>query len=710
MTDKPTLTDWQALADKEAKGADLTWRTPERIAVKPLYTALDATDPGLPGFAPYTRGVKATMYAGRPWTIRQYAGFSTAEDSNAFYRRNLAAGQKGLSVAFDLATHRGYDSDHPRVVGDVGKAGVAIDTLDDMKILFDGIPLDRMSVSMTMNGAVLPCLAFYIVAAEEQGVAQDQLSGTIQNDILKEFMVRNTYIYPPEPSMRIVADIIAYTSRHMPRFNSISISGYHMHEAGATAVQELAFTLADGMAYVRAALDRGLDIDAFAGRLSFFFGIGMNFFMEVAKLRAARTLWSKIIAGFGGNARSQMLRTHCQTSGVSLTEQDPYNNVVRTTIEAMAATFGGTQSLHTNSLDEAVALPTDFSARIARNTQLILQEETGMTHVVDPLGGSYYVEALTKELADKAWALIEEIEARGGMTHAVGQGFPKEQIERAAAARQARIDRGEDVIVGVNKYRLEDEDEIDILDIDNAKVRADQIRRIERVKNERDAGKAAAALEALQKGAGGDANLLALCVEAARARCTLGEMSAAMEAAFGRHAVGVTPITGVYGPAHKDDAGWHRAVEGITAVGQRMGRKPRILVAKMGQDGHDRGANVVASAFADMGFEVISGPLFQTPAEARDLALDEQVDVVGASSLAAGHKTLIPELIALLKEAGRADIKVVAGGVIPAQDYEFLREAGVQAIFGPGTNLVEAAGEVLKLLGHNLPPIEEAAE
>ncbi|TPG40997.1 methylmalonyl-CoA mutase [Sphingomonas koreensis] len=769
MTDKPTLTDWQKLASKESKGADLTWHTPEGIAVKPLYTADDAPDSGLPGIAPFTRGVKATMYAGRPWTIRQYAGFSTAEESNAFYRRNLAAGQKGLSVAFDLATHRGYDSDHPRVTGDVGKAGVAIDTIDDMKILFDGIPLDKMSVSMTMNGAVLPCLAFYIVAAEEQGVSQDQLSGTIQNDILKEFMVRNTYIYPPEPSMRIVADIIAYTSEHMPRFNSISISGYHMHEAGATAVQELAFTLADGMAYVRAALDRGLEVDAFAGRLSFFFGIGMNFFMEVAKLRAARTLWSRIMAGFGANERSQTLRTHCQTSGVSLTEQDPYNNVVRTTIEAMAATFGGTQSLHTNSLDEAVALPTDFSARIARNTQLILQEETGMTHVVDPLGGSYYVEALTKDLADKAWALIEQVEGQGGMIHAVENGFPKEQIERAAAARQARVDRGEDVIVGVNKYRLKDEDEMDILDIDNAKVRADQIRRIERVKAERDPAKAAAALEALRRGAlnpplqgegdqpqagggvsplttgntppsslrdatasgrsgsqpdldsagrcppdapsrgGSETNLLALCVEAARARCTLGEMSAAMEAAFGRHAVGVTPITGVYGPAHHEDAGWDRAVDGIKSVESRMGRKPRILVAKMGQDGHDRGANVVASAFADMGFEVISGPLFQTPAEARDLALEKDVDVIGASSLAAGHKTLIPELIALLRESGRADIKVVAGGVIPAQDYEFLRKAGVQAIFGPGTNLVDAAGEVLKLLGHNLPPIEEAA-
>jgi methylmalonyl-CoA mutase len=710
VTEKPDLEAWAKLAAKEVKDADLTWHTPEGIAVKPLYTATDAPDPGLPGFAPFTRGVKASMYAGRPWTIRQYAGFSTAEESNAFYRRNLAAGQKGLSIAFDLATHRGYDSDHPRVTGDVGKAGVAIDTLADMQILFDGIPLDEMSVSMTMNGAVLPCLAFYIIAAEEQGVRQDQLTGTIQNDILKEFMVRNTYIYPPEPSMRIVADIIAYTAEHMPRFNSISISGYHMHEAGATAVQELAFTLADGMAYVRAAIDRGLDIDAFAGRLSFFFGIGMNFFMEVAKLRAARTLWSRIIAGFGGSPRSQMLRTHCQTSGVSLTEQDPYNNVVRTTIEAMAATFGGTQSLHTNSLDEAVALPTDFSARIARNTQLILQEETGMTHVVDPLGGSYYVEALTQELADKAWALIEEVEAAGGMIHAVEKGMPKKHIERAAAARQARVDRGEDVIVGVNKYRLAEETPIDILDIDNARVRADQIRRIEKTRGERDPVKAEEALGDLRRGAAGGENLLALCVEAARARCTLGEMSAAMEAAFGRHGVAVTPIKGVYGPAHAEDAGWLRAEEGVAAFERRLGRKPRVLVAKMGQDGHDRGANVVASAFADLGFDVISGPLFQTPAETAQLAIEREADVVGASSLAAGHKTLIPELIQRLADAGRADIKVVAGGVIPPQDYAFLREAGVQAIFGPGTNLVDAAGEVLKLLGHNLPPLGEAAE
>jgi methylmalonyl-CoA mutase len=579
-----------------------------------------------------------------------------------------------------------------------------------MQILFDGIPLDQMSVSMTMNGAVLPCLAFYIVAAEEQGVRQDQLTGTIQNDILKEFMVRNTYIYPPEPSMRIVADIIAYTAQHMPRFNSISISGYHMHEAGATAVQELAFTLADGMAYVRAAMARGLSIDDFAGRLSFFFGIGMNFFMEVAKLRAARMLWSRIIAGFGGSPRSQMLRTHCQTSGVSLTEQDPYNNVIRTTIEAMAATFGGTQSLHTNSLDEAVALPTDFSARIARNTQLILQEETGMTHVVDPLGGSYYVEALTNELADKAWALIEQVEALGGMTHAVESGMPKEHIERAAAARQARVDRGEDVIVGVNKYLNPNDAPIDILDIDNARVRADQIKRIAKTRAERDAAKAEEALGNLRRGAMASENLLALCVEAARARCTLGEMSAAMEVAFGRHAVGVTPIKGVYGPAHAQDAGWLRAEEGVAAFERRQGRKPRVLVAKMGQDGHDRGANVVASAFADLGFDVVSGPLFQTPAETCALAIERQVDVVGASSLAAGHKTLIPELVAALKEAGRADIKVVAGGVIPPQDYEFLRAHGVQAIFGPGTNLVSAASEVLKLLGHNLPPIEEAAE
>ena len=709
---KPTLADWQALAAKEVKGADLTWHTPEGIAVKPLYTAEDVRDdPGMPGFAPFTRGVRASMYAGRAWTIRQYAGFSTAEASNAFYRRNLAAGQKGLSVAFDLATHRGYDSDHPRVTGDVGKAGVAIDTIDDMKILFDGIPLDKMSVSMTMNGAVIPILAFFIVAGEEQGVPQALLDGTIQNDILKEFMVRNTYIYPPEPSMRIISDIIAYTSANMPKFNSISISGYHMQEAGATQLQELAFTIADGREYAKAAMAAGMDIDAFAGRLSFFFAIGMNFFMEVAKLRAARTLWYRVMTELGAkDERSKMLRTHCQTSGVSLTEQDPYNNVVRTTVEALAAALGGTQSLHTNALDEAIALPTDFSARIARNTQIVLQEETGITKVVDPLGGSYYVEALTSELVDKAWEIIQRVDAEGGMASAVAAGWPKSMIEEAAAARQARVDKGEDVIVGVNKYRLAEEDAIDILDVDNVAVRAGQIARIERVKAARDDAKCQAALAALTTGAAGGENLLALAVECARQRATLGEMSGAMEAVFGRYGVEVTPITGVYGPAHEFDVGWARAIDGVGSVSARMGRKPRMLVVKMGQDGHDRGANVVASAFADLGFEVISSPLFQTPAEARDLAIAKDVDVVGASSLAAGHKTLIPELIQLLRDAGRPDIKVVAGGVIPAQDYDFLRNAGVQAIFGPGTNLVNAAAEVLKLLGHNLPPIEEAAE
>ena len=711
MTDTPTYDDWKARADKEVKGRDLTRETPEGITVKPLYTSADAIDPGLPGFEPYTRGPYASMYTGRPWTIRQYAGFSTAEESNAFYRRNLAAGQKGLSVAFDLATHRGYDSDHPRVTGDVGKAGVAIDTLADMKILFDQIPLDQMSVSMTMNGAVLPVLAFYIVAAEEQGVDQKLLSGTIQNDILKEFMVRNTYIYPPEPSMRIVADIIGYTAEHMPRFNSISISGYHMHEAGATAVQELAYTLADGMEYVRAAMAKGLPVDSFAPRLSFFWGIGMNFFMEVAKLRAARKLWHDIMDDFGAtNPKSKMLRTHCQTSGVSLTEQDPYNNVVRTTIEAMAATLGGTQSLHTNSFDEAVALPTDRSARIARNTQLILQEESGITDVADPLGGSYYVESLTQALVDKAKELIDEVEAAGGMTKAVAEGLPKRHIEEAAAGKAAAVDRGEQVIVGVNKYRLPEEDEMDILDIDNARVRRDQIKRIEQTRSERDDAAATAALDALRSGAGGDANLLALCVEAARARCTLGEMSSAMEDVFGRFDTVPKPVSGVYGGAYAEDPKWLRAGAGVDAVERRLGRKPRMMVAKMGQDGHDRGANLVASAFADLGFEIVSGPLFQTPGEAADWAVEKDVDIVGASSLAAGHKTLIPELIGKLAEAGRSDIKVIAGGVIPAQDYEALRAAGVQAIFGPGTNLVEAAGEVLQLLGHNLPPLEEAAE
>ena len=711
MTDKPTIKDWQELADKEVKGRDLTWHTPEGIAVKPLYTAEDAGDPGLPGFGPFTRGVKASMYAGRPWTIRQYAGFSTAEESNAFYRRNLAAGQKGLSVAFDLATHRGYDSDHPRVVGDVGKAGVAIDSIEDMKILFDQIPLDEMSVSMTMNGAVIPCLAFYIIAAEEQGVSQDKLSGTIQNDILKEFMVRNTYIYPPAPSMRIISDIIAYTSENMPKFNSISISGYHMHEAGATAVQELAFTIADGREYAKQAMATGLDIDAFAGRLSFFFGIGMNFFMEVAKLRAARTLWYRVMDELGAKEeRSKTLRTHCQTSGVSLTEQDPYNNVIRTTIEAMAATLGGTQSLHTNALDEAIALPTDFSARIARNTQIVLQEEAGITKVVDPLGGSYYVEALTDELVEKAWEIIEKVDAEGGMAKAVADGWPKAMIEEAAAGRQAAVDKGDAVIVGVNKYRREAEDPMETLDIDNAKVRQGQIARLEKMRAERDEAACQEALKALTEGAKGGGNVLALAVDAARQRASLGEISDAMEAVFGRYETRPTPVKGIYGAAYEGDARYAMVIEGVDAVSQRLGHKPKILVAKMGQDGHDRGANVVSSAFTDMGFDVISGPLFQTPKETAELALSEGVDAVGASSLAAGHKTLIPELINLLKESGRSDIKVFAGGVIPAKDYEFLRKSGVVGIYGPGSNIVECAADILRLLGHNMPPEEEAAE
>ncbi|WP_107045489.1 methylmalonyl-CoA mutase [Sphingomonas sp. STIS6.2] len=708
MTDKPnpTLAEWEAAAAKEVKGADLTWATPEGIDVKPLYTADDVTaDPGLPGFAPFTRGVRASMYAGRPWTIRQYAGFSTAEASNAFYRRNLAAGQKGLSVAFDLATHRGYDSDHPRVTGDVGKAGVAIDSVEDMKILFDGIPLDKMSVSMTMNGAVIPILAFFIVAGEEQGVPRALLDGTIQNDILKEFMVRNTYIYPPEPSMRIISDIFGYTSREMPKFNSISISGYHMQEAGATQLHELAFTIADGMEYVKYGVASGLDIDKFAGRLSFFFAIGMNFFMEIAKLRAARVLWHRAMTELGAqDERSKMLRTHCQTSGVSLTEQDPYNNVMRTTIEAMAAMLGGTQSLHTNALDEAIALPTDFSARIARNTQIVLQEETGMTKVVDPLGGSYYVESLTQSLVDGAWTLIERIQAEGGMAKAVAAGWPKAMIEEAAAGRQARVDRGEDVIVGVNKYRLAEQDAIEILDVDNVAVRAGQVERIARVKATRDEEACRAALDALREGAKGSENLLALAVECARARATLGEISSAMEDVFGRYGTQPTPVSGVYGGAYEDDARWTRLTDGVAATERRLGRKPRMLVAKMGQDGHDRGANLVSSMFGDLGFEIVPGALFQTPAEVAALALAKDVDVVGASSLAAGHKTLIPELIGHLREAGRADIKVIAGGVIPAQDYQALRDAGVQAIFGPGTNLIQAAEDVLKLLGHNMGP------
>ena len=719
--------EWQAKAAKEVKGRDLTWQTPEGIAVQPLYTAADVpdADTGLPGFEPFTRGPYASMYAGRPWTIRQYAGFSTAEESNAFYRRNLAAGQKGLSVAFDLATHRGYDSDHPRVTGDVGMAGVAIDTVEDMKILFDGIPLDQMSVSMTMNGAVIPVMAFYIVAGEEQGVPPAQLSGTIQNDILKEFMVRNTYIYPPEPSMRIVSDIIAYCSENMPRFNSISISGYHMLEAGATAVEELAFTIADGKEYVRRAVEAGLHVDDFAPRLSFFFGIGMNFFMEVAKLRAARLLWCEAMEELGAqNPKSKMLRTHCQTSGVSLQEQDPYNNVIRTTVEAMAAVLGGTQSLHTNALDEALALPTDFSARIARNTQLVLQEETGITHVADPLGGSYYVEALTSELADKARALIREVDDMGGMTAAVASGMPKRMIEEAAAAKQARVDKGDDVVVGVNKYRLEGEEPISLLEVDNVRVRESQVARIKRVKAERDEAAVQAALAALARAAQSTSahaepveghalsdrqqnNLLALAVEAARMRATLGEISAAMEVVFGRHDTVPQPVSGVYGKAYADQPLYQGVVEAVGDVTTQLGRKPRLLVAKMGQDGHDRGANVIASAFADMGFEVVSGPLFQTPAETAKMALEVGADVVGASSLAAGHKTLIPEMIEHLRAAGRSDITVIAGGVIPPADYEFLREAGVQGIYGPGTNVVEAAADVLRLLGHNRPPVGE---
>ena len=716
MTDKPTYEDWKPLADKEVKGRDLTWHTPEGIAVKPLYTSADTADldPGVPGIAPFTRGPYASMYTGRPWTIRQYAGFSTAEESNAFYRRNLAAGQKGLSVAFDLATHRGYDSDHPRVVGDVGKAGVAIDTVRDMEILFDQIPLDTMSVSMTMNGAVIPILAFFIVAGEEQGVDRKLLDGTIQNDILKEFMVRNTYIYPPEPSMRIISDIFGYTSREMPKFNSISISGYHMQEAGATQVQELAFTIADGAEYVRYGVASGLDIDKFAGRLSFFFAIGMNFFMEIAKLRAARVLWHHVMTNLGAkDERSKMLRTHCQTSGVSLTEQDPYNNVMRTTIEAMAAMLGGTQSLHTNALDEAIALPTDFSARIARNTQIVIQEETGMTKVVDPLGGSYYVEALTQELVDKAWEIIERVENEGGMAKAVAAGWPKAMIETAAAARQARVDRGDDVIVGVNKYRLKDEDLLETLEVDNAKVREGQIARINRIKASRDEAACAAALRALRDGAAQPSsienNLLALAVEAARARATLGEISSAMEESFDRYGTQPTPVKGVYAAPYEGDSRWQQVLDGVKAVERRMGRKPKLLVAKMGQDGHDRGANVIASAFGDMGFDVVSGPLFQTPGETVVLALESGVDVVGASSLAAGHKTLIPELIGKLKEAGRGDIKVIAGGVIPPQDYQYLRDAGVQGIYGPGSNVVECAADVLRLLGHNMPPLEDAA-
>ncbi|WP_193368590.1 methylmalonyl-CoA mutase [Pelagibius marinus] len=710
MSDWPdkSVEDWRALASKELKGAEpesLTWQTPEGIEVKPLYTAADLegleTVDSLPGFAPFTRGPRATMYAGRPWTLRQYAGFSTAEESNAFYRANLAGGQKGLSVAFDLATHRGYDSDHPRVVGDVGKAGVAIDSVEDMKILFDGIPLDEMSVSMTMNGAVLPVLAGYIVAAEEQGVGPEKLSGTIQNDILKEFMVRNTYIYPPEPSMRIVADIIGYTSQHMPRFNSISISGYHMQEAGATCVQELAFTLADGVEYVRAAQSKGLDVDAFAPRLSFFFAIGMNFFMEIAKLRAARFLWAELMQKHfqPKDPRSLMLRTHCQTSGVSLTEQSPYNNVVRTAVEALAAALGGTQSLHTNALDEAVALPTPFSARIARNTQLILQEETGITKVVDPLAGSYYVESLTASMVNEARKLIDEVEEIGGMTKAVESGMPKLRIEESAARRQARIDRGEEVVVGVNKYRSEQDDPVEILDIDNTSVREQQVKRLEKIRAERDDAAVTAALADLTKAAeDGSGNLLDLAVKATRVRATVGEISDALEKVYTRHRAIIRSVTGIYGSAYEGDEGFNRIQSEVLAFEAEEGRRPRMLVVKLGQDGHDRGAKVIATAFADIGFDVDVGPLFQTPEEAARQAVENDVHIIGVSSQAAGHKTLVPQLIEALKTQGADDIIVVCGGVIPPQDYDMLLKAGVSAIYGPGSNIPHAASEILGIV------------
>ncbi|MET1002143.1 MAG: methylmalonyl-CoA mutase [Acidimicrobiia bacterium] len=697
--------DWEELATKELRGTDpgsLVWATPEGIPVKPLFTTADLEGleavGSLPGFEPFLRGPRATMYANRPWTIRQYAGFSTAEETNAFYHQNLAAGQMGLSVAFDLATHRGYDSDHPRVVGDVGKAGVAIDSVEDMKILFDGIPLEKMSVSMTMNGAVLPVLAGYIVAGEEQGVGLAELDGTIQNDILKEFMVRNTYIYPPEPSMRIVADIIEYTAKRMPKFNLISISGYHMQEAGATAVQELGFTLADGREYVRHGKER-LDIDAFAGRLSFFFGIGMNFFMEVAKLRAARLLWARIMREEGAKKPgSLMLRTHCQTSGVSLTEQDPYNNIVRTAYEALAAVLGGTQSLHTNSFDEAIALPTEFSARIARNTQLILAEETGIPHVVDPLGGSYYVEALTQSLADAAWTLMEEVEALGGMTKAVESGMPKLRIEEAAARRQAAIDRGEETIVGVNNYRAESEPVVEAREIDNTEVRRQQIARLEKLRADRDPARVEAALAALTAGAAGDGNLLELSIEAMRARATVGEVSDALEEVFGRHRAVIRSISGVYGGAYANDEDFQRIRKEVDAFATQEGRRPRILVAKLGQDGHDRGAKVIASAFADLGFDVDIGPLFQTPEEAAQDAIENDVHVIGVSSQAAGHMTLVPQLVEQLRAQGARDVIVVVGGVIPTSDYEFLKSTGVSAVFGPGSNIPRAASEILSLI------------
>jgi methylmalonyl-CoA mutase len=701
---KPGLSDWQAQAKKEKKTDDLSgfkWDTPEGITVKPLYSAADLekleTLETLPGLAPFTRGPMATMYAGRPWTVRQYAGFSTAEESNAFYKRNLAAGQQGLSVAFDLATHRGYDSDHPRVVGDVGKAGVAIDSVEDMKILFDEIPLDKVSVSMTMNGAVLPIMANYIVAAEEQGVAQEQLAGTIQNDILKEFMVRNTYIYPPAPSMRIIADIIEYTSQKMPRFNSISISGYHIQEAGANNALELAFTLADGLEYVKTAIAKGLDVDAFAPRLSFFFAIGMNFFMEAAKLRAARYLWAHLMKRFEPRKpKSMMLRTHCQTSGWSLTEQDPYNNVIRTTIEAMAAVLGGTQSLHTNALDEAIALPTDHSARIARNTQLVIQEETGICNVVDPLAGSYYVESLTASLIEEAQKILDEIEGLGGMTKAIETGMPKLRIEESAAKKQAAIDSGRDVIVGVNKYRLAEEDPIEVLDVDNTAVRKSQIARLEKMRAERDetaCQKALAAITAACEDA--SQNLLGLCVEAARQRASVGEISDAMEKVFGRHKAEIKLVSGAYGSVVESDDNFAALKKRIDAFAAGEGRRPRILIAKMGQDGHDRGAKVVATAYADAGFDVDVGPLFQTPEEAAKMAVENDVHVVGVSSLAAGHKTLVPQLAAALKALGAEEIAIVCGGVIPRQDYDELHKAGAARIFGPGTPIVTSATETL---------------
>ena len=710
MSQKPSefapanLEAWTKAAQKSAPGGNvdaLNWITPDGISVKPLYTAEDTANlpyaNTLPGFEPYIRGPQATMYAVRPWTIRQYAGFSTAEESNAFYRKALAAGGQGVSVAFDLATHRGYDSDHPRVTGDVGKAGVAIDSVEDMKILFDQIPLDKVSVSMTMNGAVLPVLAGYVVAAEEQGVSQDKLSGTIQNDILKEFMVRNTYIYPPEPSMKIIGDIIEYTARNMPKFNSISISGYHMQEAGANQALEMAFTLADGKEYVKTAIAKGMDVDEFAGRLSFFWAVGMNFYLEIAKMRAARLLWTRIMKGFNArNPKSLMLRTHSQTSGWSLTEQDPYNNVVRTTIEAMAAVFGGTQSLHTNSLDEAIALPTEFSSRIARNTQLIIQEETHITSVVDPWAGSYMMESLTQEMADKAWAIIEEVDAMGGMTKAVDSGWAKLKIEAAAAEKQARIDSGRDVIVGVNKYKLAKEDPVEILEVDNVKVRESQIARLNSIKAGRDQAAVQAALNALTEGATGGGNLLDLAVKAIRLRATVGEVSDAMEQVFGRHRADTQKVTGVYAAAYDGAEGWDKLKAEIDAFAEAEGRRPRVMIAKLGQDGHDRGAKVVATAFADLGFDVDIGSLFQTPEECARQAVENDVHAVGVSTLAAGHKTLVPAILAELKKQGADDIIVFVGGVIPRQDYDFLYEAGVKGIYGPGTPIPASAKDVLE--------------